>query len=170
MKRSVRQSICVRMCNPQAALAIAIAMAFFVDVALLYGQEPKPADVVRAPNAGWTADWQATDNLKLVERIRKKILVTQGDLVEGDMADYEGEIKVCGVAFDMVKIPGGEFLMGSPADEKGRQEDKGPQRKVKVTPFWIGKYEVTWNQFTPFAGAWKVRVEGDQSKEKSSES
>ena len=51
------------------------------------------------------------------------------------------------VTFDMVPIPGGEFLMGSPANEKGRAEDEGPQHKVKVEPFWMGQHEVTWDEF-----------------------
>jgi formylglycine-generating enzyme required for sulfatase activity/mono/diheme cytochrome c family protein len=54
------------------------------------------------------------------------------------------------VGFDLVGIPGGEFLMGSPATEAGRKEDEGPQRKVKIDPFWMGKTEVTWNEYELF--------------------
>ena len=38
----------------------------------------------------------------------------------------------------MVAIPGGTFLMGSPADEKGRNDDEGPQHPVTLKPFWMG--------------------------------
>jgi formylglycine-generating enzyme required for sulfatase activity len=51
------------------------------------------------------------------------------------------------VSFDMVAVPGGEFLMGSPDDEKGRRDDEGPQVKVRLKPFWIGKCEVSWDEF-----------------------
>ena len=51
------------------------------------------------------------------------------------------------VTFDMVAIPGGVFTMGSPADEEGRSADEGPQHEVKIRPFWMGKCEVTWNEF-----------------------
>jgi formylglycine-generating enzyme required for sulfatase activity len=54
--------------------------------------------------------------------------------------------------WEMVYIPGGEFLMGSPEDEPGRKPDEGPQHKVQVRPFWIGKCEVTWDEFYSF---WK---------------
>lgn len=47
-------------------------------------------------------------------------------------------------------IPAGEYLMGSPANEKGRKADEGPQRKVKIEPFWMGKTEVTWNEYEVF--------------------
>jgi formylglycine-generating enzyme required for sulfatase activity len=51
------------------------------------------------------------------------------------------------VNFDMVAIPGGEFLLGSPATEEGRDKDEGPQVKVKLKPFWMGKCEVSWDEF-----------------------
>jgi formylglycine-generating enzyme required for sulfatase activity len=56
------------------------------------------------------------------------------------------------VKFDMVAIPGGSFVMGSPASEAGREADEGPQHPVKVRPFWMGKCEVTWDEFDLF---WK---------------
>src|SRR5262249_13756101 len=45
------------------------------------------------------------------------------------------------VGFDMVAIPGGTFVMGSPAGEKGRNPDEGPQHPVQIRPFWMGKCE-----------------------------
>jgi formylglycine-generating enzyme required for sulfatase activity len=49
-----------------------------------------------------------------------------------------------------VPIPGGEFLMGSPAREASRNADEGPQHKVKIEPFWMEKCEVTWNEYELF--------------------
>jgi len=54
------------------------------------------------------------------------------------------------VSFEMIAIPGGSFLMGSPKDEAGRNEDEGPQHPVTVRPFWMGKLEVTWDEFDLF--------------------
>src|SRR5437868_4402895 len=51
------------------------------------------------------------------------------------------------VSFEMVPIPGGTFLMGSPPTESGRSADEGPQHSVKVRPFWMGKTEVRWDEF-----------------------
>jgi formylglycine-generating enzyme required for sulfatase activity len=52
--------------------------------------------------------------------------------------------------FEMVYIPGGKFRMGSPDDEKGRDKDEGPAREVEVRPFWIGKYEMSWELFARY--------------------
>ncbi len=69
---------------------------------------------------------------------------------EAEMKPYTQEIPGTGVEFDLVPIPGGEFLMGSPEDEEGREEDEGPQHLVKVPPFWMGTKEVTWDEFDLF--------------------
>ena len=53
--------------------------------------------------------------------------------------------------YAMVAIPGGTFLMGSPATEKGRNPDEGPQHELKIEPFYMGKYEVTWDLYDLFA-------------------
>jgi formylglycine-generating enzyme required for sulfatase activity len=63
------------------------------------------------------------------------------------------------VRFDMVAIPGGTFLMGSRADERGRRADEGPRHPVTVRPFWMGKLEVTWDEYDLYrkghpAGQW----------------
>jgi formylglycine-generating enzyme required for sulfatase activity len=43
--------------------------------------------------------------------------------------------------------------MGSPAGEAGREEDEGPQVTVKVGDFWMGRHEVTWNEYDLYAFA-----------------
>ena len=63
---------------------------------------------------------------------------------------YTETIPVANVSFDMVLVPEGEFLMGSPANEVNRKEDEGPQKKVALDAFWMGKYEVTWSVFELF--------------------
>ena len=66
------------------------------------------------------------------------------------MKDYKNKIPKTGVEYEMVAIKGGEFMMGSPDDESMRNSDEGPQRKVKIEPFWMGKFEVTWDMYEPF--------------------
>ncbi len=56
------------------------------------------------------------------------------------------------VKFEMVAIPGGTYMMGSPAREPGRSADEGPQHPVKIEPFWMGKCEVTWDEYDQY---WK---------------
>jgi formylglycine-generating enzyme required for sulfatase activity len=67
------------------------------------------------------------------------------------MKPYVEVIPGTEIKFEMVPIPGGEFLMGSPEDEADRGEDEGPQHPVKILPFWMGKHEVTWDEYDEFA-------------------
>ncbi|RIK76794.1 MAG: hypothetical protein DCC68_18680 [Planctomycetota bacterium] len=90
------------------------------------------------------------DNLELVEKIRGEVLAKQGAPSEAAMKDYSAKVPRTGATYHMVAIKGGEFLMGSPAGEKQRKDDEGPQVKIKVDPFWMGKYEVTWDEYEPF--------------------
>ena len=66
------------------------------------------------------------------------------------MQAYTNTIPGSQVAYRMTPIKGGEFLMGSPEGEAGREANEGPQRKTKVEPFWMGTYEVSWNEYEMF--------------------
>ncbi|SHG46929.1 Formylglycine-generating enzyme, required for sulfatase activity, contains SUMF1/FGE domain [Fodinibius roseus] len=67
-----------------------------------------------------------------------------------DFAPYEEQIPESDQQIEMVPVEGGTFLMGSPEDEPGREEDEGPRHKVTVDNFWMGKYEITWDQYDLF--------------------
>ena len=56
----------------------------------------------------------------------------------------------------MIPVPGGEFLLGSPAGEADRGDDEGPQVRVRVAPFWIGKCEVTWAEYQAYMEMYDV--------------
>ncbi len=66
-------------------------------------------------------------------------------------ATYVEQIPTTNVSFEMVFVPGGTFEMGSPADEPGREADEGPRHAVTVGGFWIGRHEVTWDEYERFA-------------------
>jgi formylglycine-generating enzyme required for sulfatase activity len=68
----------------------------------------------------------------------------------GFMVPYTEKIPGTDVTFEMIPIPGGEFLMGSPEHEAERADDEGPQVRVKVEPYWMARYEVTWDQYKLF--------------------
>jgi formylglycine-generating enzyme required for sulfatase activity len=63
---------------------------------------------------------------------------------------YTNTIPGTRVTYAMVPIPEGEFLMGSPDNEADRNADEGPQFRVKISPFWMGKFEVTWSEYELF--------------------
>jgi formylglycine-generating enzyme required for sulfatase activity len=53
----------------------------------------------------------------------------------------------------MVVIPAGSFTMGSPVSELGRYDGEGPQRRVRVRQFAVGKFDVTRGEWVAFVAA-----------------
>ena len=60
------------------------------------------------------------------------------------------------VQFEMVRIPGGSF--------EYKETPTSEPRKVEIKPFWIGKTEVTWDEFDVFAYALDVSDEVEKAK------
>lgn len=66
----------------------------------------------------------------------------------------------------LVLLPPGEMFMGSSRDEIGREDQEGPQRKVRLTtPCYIGAHEVTVGQFARFATATRYVAEPLQDRD-----
>lgn len=84
-------------------------------------------------------------NFKLSMALPLVFCVFQASAQEKQEA-YKQEINGTKLSFEMKAIPGGEFLMGS---KKGKA-DELPVHKVKIDPFWMGTYEVTWDIYEPF--------------------
>ncbi len=59
----------------------------------------------------------------------------------------------CTTCPQMVAIPAGKFLMGSPAHEPGRFDSEGPQHVVTLKAFALGKFDVTSDEFLAFLRA-----------------
>jgi formylglycine-generating enzyme required for sulfatase activity len=62
-----------------------------------------------------------------------------------------------GIGLEMVLIPGGNFLMGSPEDELDRFSHEGSQHAVTIQPFYLGKYPVTQAQWKAVAALPQVK-------------
>jgi formylglycine-generating enzyme required for sulfatase activity len=62
---------------------------------------------------------------------------------------------------EMVLVPEGAFLMGSPENEPGRHPNEGPRHRVTVRSFYIGKYEVTQAQWRAVMGGNPSGFKGD---------
>jgi len=69
---------------------------------------------------------------------------------EAEMKPYTETIAPNDIKFDMLPIKGGKFMMGSPDTEAKRKADEGPQHEVELDPFWMGKKEVTWDEYEVF--------------------
>jgi len=60
------------------------------------------------------------------------------------------EFRECPDCPEMVGIPAGTFVMGSPRGEPGRFDNEGPQHVVSIAAFALGKYGATSQQFLTF--------------------
>src|SRR5690348_14502941 len=58
----------------------------------------------------------------------------------------------CADCPEMVVIPSGTFMMGSPKDEVGRYEEESPAHPVHINSIAVGEFDIT-------VGQWKVFVE-----------
>ena len=88
------------------------------------------------------------ETLKEVFRPNGKIYESAAEITSFE--NFMETIPGTAASISMIAVPGGEFTMGSPSDEPFRKENEGPQRKVKVSPFFMGEVEVTWDQFWAF--------------------
>ena len=64
-----------------------------------------------------------------------------------------------GIQLEMVMIPSGSFMMGSPETEEGSTDDERPQHQVTIKAFCLGKYQVTQAQWKAVAAFPQVNRE-----------
>jgi formylglycine-generating enzyme required for sulfatase activity len=58
------------------------------------------------------------------------------------------------IGLQLVQIPAGEFLMGSPDSDSEASSDEKPQHRVQITqPFYLGMFEVTQAQYQRVMGS-----------------
>ena len=93
-------------------------------------------------------------NKDMIKRIYLILLIslisTAGILGQDSFTEYSETIEGSDIKFEMVPIKGGEFMMGSDEKDLFHKEDEAPKHKVKVDSFWMGKFEITWEQFELF--------------------
>ncbi len=76
------------------------------------------------------------------------VLISQVDT--SSFKSYDQLIVGSDIKFRMVPVKGGTFMMGSSPAEKDRKPDEGPAKKVTVSSFWMGAYEVTYDEYDAF--------------------
>lgn len=84
-------------------------------------------------------------NIKSLLLIPLIIIAGRSVAQQGPTA-YKQQIDGTMLSFEMLAIPGGQFIMGS---KKGKA-DEMPVHTVKVDPFWMSTFEVTWDIYEPF--------------------
>src|SRR4030042_6783822 len=96
---------------------------------------------------------QKTENGKQ-KTIRVVLLIVSclfGALALAPPAFPQETLETQGILFRF--IPGGIYLLGSPADEPGRYADESPPHQVRLKPFYLGVMEVTNAQYARFLKA-----------------
>ncbi|MFM9117970.1 MAG: formylglycine-generating enzyme family protein [Planctomycetota bacterium] len=66
---------------------------------------------------------------------------------ESSMKPYVELLEHTDNKIEMLPIKGGKFQMGSPDAESGRNPDEGPVHEVEIEPFWMAKFELTWDAY-----------------------
>jgi formylglycine-generating enzyme required for sulfatase activity len=64
-----------------------------------------------------------------------------------DFKTYDQSIPNTTLTFKMAAIPAGKFKIGSPEQERNRNEDEGPQKQIELSGFWMATKEVTFAEW-----------------------
>jgi formylglycine-generating enzyme required for sulfatase activity len=69
-----------------------------------------------------------------------------------------------GVKLELVRIPAGEFMMGSPDADKAASDVEKPRHRVRISkPFYLGKYMVTQEQWEAVMGNHPSNFQGPKN-------
>ncbi|MEG4290793.1 formylglycine-generating enzyme family protein [Microcoleus sp. C2C3] len=114
------------------------------------------------------------DELNIKEQLHKLLPIFEFDVITVDVegkensrrrhsARFFSEELGNGVMLEMVYIPGGTFMMGSPETEEGRYRDnESPQHQVTIPAFFAGKYPVTQAQWQAVMGNNPSKLKGEK--------
>ena len=77
------------------------------------------------------------------------------EAAERERVPAVGEVfRDCPHCPEMVVVPSGRFMMGSPSSEEDRSSGEGPRRRVTIgSPFAVGAHEVTRDEFGRFVSS-----------------
>ncbi len=97
-------------------------------------------------------DYQHAQNLEFAGSTASGVIYESAAVLKsfGNFTEY---IPGTSVSFEMIAIPEGTFLMGSPEKEPFRRDDEGPVRQVKISRFFMGQIEVTWDEYLAWFNA-----------------
>jgi len=141
-------------------------------LALVAATPPPPPPPPTEPGRGIVVPTFEFDVLT-ISRIERTGLFGKGEpkvitQTRRGKAEYRQEDLGSGIVLNLVKIPGGTFMMGSPPGEEGRDwygefvdalkgvNVEGPQHQVKIQSFLMGKYPITQAQWRVVASYSKI--------------
>jgi formylglycine-generating enzyme required for sulfatase activity len=90
---------------------------------------------VLAATLGWTL-WRAQTRVTLLSTVAE------------ETSNPKHSFRECDLCPEMIMIPAGSFVMGSPDDEKNRADNEGPRHLVTFArPFAVGRFAVTFDEW-----------------------
>src|SRR4028118_2349474 len=113
------------------------------------------------------------DELNIKEQLHKYLPIFEFDVITVDAEGKENSRHTSsarffpedlgnGVVLEMVYIPGGTFMMGSPPTKERRAHWENPQHQVTVPAFYAGKYPITYAQWQALRGKNSSDVKRDK--------
>ena len=129
---------------------------------LAAGFDPGKVDgLIGAKTREALRQWQASrgeEATGYLEVEPAKVLLASGEQAAAEAERRRQELEPgrrfrnCDACPEMVVVPAGSYMMGSPVDEEGRRDNEGPQHRVTIAePFAVGVHEVTRGEFGRFA-------------------
>jgi formylglycine-generating enzyme required for sulfatase activity len=93
----------------------------------------------------------------------KWVIKRQKRQAEGMIEELSEEVQL-----ELMEIPGGTFMMGSPQNKPQRFDNEEPQHQVTIAPFYMGRYPITQKQWRAIASRTDLKVEIDLKPDPSS--
>ncbi|MBS9771957.1 MAG: SUMF1/EgtB/PvdO family nonheme iron enzyme [Trichodesmium erythraeum GBRTRLIN201] len=159
------QKIAVDRFRSQLVSTPQLDLGYFQNLPVSETQQPRSTEVLEGSNIQTSLQSQRKlePNSQIKTKSQPKITIhtfatpkvnRKGEIISRSEGEAEVMIENLGngVTLEMVKIPGGSFLMGSPETEAQRSDNEGPQHHVDVPEFWMGKYVVTQQQWQAIMG------------------
>lgn len=123
-----------------------VSLLFLLGIGLTF--TPKGVPLVAAETGNAAPATEASTGQPLVPPLE---VVNSQATSESEMQPYDEVVEHADVKFQLLPIPSGKFLMGSPDDESDRRDDESPQREVEVSAFWMSATEITWDVYDVWA-------------------
>ncbi len=86
---------------------------------------------------------------EIVDYSKSGIIYTEAAKVDS-FKNFTEKIPGTSVDFEMIAIPSGKYLFGSSENDEYKKDYETPEVEVSLNQFWIGKAEITWNEYYAF--------------------
>ena len=100
----------------------------------------------------WTEVASASSPYKVALNDKQLFFCSGGQVPVPEPGENFSTLLPGGVGLDMNWIKLGTFIMGSPSDELGREDDEIQHEVTLTQEYWLGKYEVTQAQYEAIMG------------------